>query len=84
MIAHLARARQLVVGAPLIAATGGERLRSSVSSNYAIIGTTDDYPAIESAQLARFAVSRCEHNTETANEYFEGRSACRYSPRNRR
>jgi len=43
MMVHLACAHQCVD--TLIAATG-EQLRPSVSSNYAIIGTTDDCPAI--------------------------------------
>lgn len=42
-----------------------------MSSNYAIIGTTDDYPVIVS-RLARLAVSRREQH-ETANEDSEGR-----------
>lgn len=52
MTVHLACTRQHV-DAP-IATTGG-RLRLNVSSNYAIIGTTDDYPAIEAAGFS-FAV----------------------------
>jgi len=53
MMPHLACARQCV-DAP-IAATG-EQLRPSVSSNYAIIGTTDDCPAITTVGFS-FAIS---------------------------